>query len=239
MEDQSRLIMFSAKQASVGIILFLTLFLGCNRNEELSMQPTEGYPWLESREEIRQLLADKCLDTISFEKGEVVADIGAGNGYIEAMLAMFHDSITFYIQDIDSSVCNQQAINEVVKFYESVAGNTFTCSFSVINGNDTETCLPNIGFDRILILWTYQYLKKPEEFITDVRSKLKDRGLLYIINPEQDYEFGLELRDTYGWNGSTVEQQIDNIIACGFTLIRFTRNYEDYQRPYLMVFQKN
>ena len=85
-------------------------------------------------------------------------------------------------------------------------------------------------FDRILMLWTYQYLKKPAEFITDVRSKLKDKGLLYIINPEQDYEYGLELRESYGWIGSTVEKQIDDIIACGFRLIRFTRNYEDNQQ---------
>jgi SAM-dependent methyltransferase len=231
--------MFSPRTVFVGIMAFLTLLLGCNRNEELSMQPTEGYPMLENQEEIRLLLADKCLDTISFRKGEVVADIGAGNGYLEAMLAMFHDSITFYIQDIDSSVCNQEAINEVVKFYEGVAGKTFTCRFSAINGNDTETCLPDIGFDRILMLWTYQYLKKPGEFISDVRYKLKDKGLLYVINPEQDYEYGLELHDSYGWNGSTVEQQIDNIIACGFNLIRFTRNYEDNQQPYIMVFQKN
>jgi len=231
--------MFSFRPVGLGIIVLLNFLLGCNRNEELSMQPTEGYPLLENREEIRQLLSDKCLNNIKFSKGEVVADIGAGNGYLEAMLAIFHDSITFYVQDIDSSVCNQAAVNEVVKFYESVAGKTFTCRFIATNGSDTETCLPDIGFDRILMLWTYQYLKKPAEFISDVRSKLKDKGLLYVINPEQDYEYGLEVRASYGWNGSTVEQQIDDIIACGFMLIRFTRNYEDYQQPYLMVFQKN
>lgn len=231
--------MLSAKAVGVRIIAILMILVGCNRNEELSMQPTEGYPMPENLEEIRQILVNKCLDTIRFNKGEVVADIGAGNGYLEAMLAIYHDSITFYIQDIDSSVCNQLAVNEVVKFYESVAGKTFTCSFLAINGNDTETCLPDVGFDRILMLWTYQYLKKPEEFIYDIRSKMKDKGLLYVINPEQDYEYGLELRDTFGWNGSTVEQQIDEIIACGFILIRFTRNYEDMQQPYMMVFQKN
>ena len=231
--------MLFARAAGVRIIAILMILMGCNRNEELSMQPTEGYPMLENLEEIRQLLADKCLDTIRFNKGEVVADLGAGNGYLEAMLAIYHDSITFYIQDIDSSVCNQLAVNKVVKFYESVAGKTFTCSFLAINGIDTETCLPDVGFDRILMLWTYQYLKKPAEFVNDIRSKLKDKGLLYVINPEQDYEYGLELRDSYGWNGSTVEKQIDNIIACGFRLIRFTRNYEDNQQPYMMVFQKN
>ena len=136
---------------------------------------------LENLKEIRQHLVDKCLDTIRFNEGEVVADIGAGNGYLEAMLAIYHDSITFYIQDIDSLVCNQLAVNEVVEFYESVAGKKFTCSFLAINGIDTETCLPDVGFDRILMLWTYQYLKKPAEFVNNIRSKLKDKGLLYVM----------------------------------------------------------
>lgn len=231
--------MIFTRPIGVEIIVFLTILLGCHRNEEFSMQPTEGYPMLENREDIRQLLADKCLDTISLGKGEVVADIGAGNGYIEAMLAVFHDSITFYIQDIDSSVCNQQVVNEVVKHYESVARKTFSCSFTAVNGTDTETCLPDTGIDRILMLWTYQYLKKPVEFMGDVRDKLKDKGLLYMINPKQDYLYGLEVLEKYGWNGSAIEKQIDDIIATGFTLQRFTRNYEDKQQPYLMVFRKN
>ena len=231
--------MFSYKTICTGIIALVTLLTACNRKEELSMQPTDGYPMLESLDEIKQLLADKGLDTISFQNGEVVADIGAGNGYLEAMLAIFNDSVSFYVQDIDSSVCNQAALNKVVAFYEEVSGLAFTCSFSAINGNNTASCLPDIGFDRILMLWTYQYLKNPEELLTDLRSKLNYRGLLYVINPEQDYEFGKELRTQYGWNCSTLEQQIDQIIACGFKLIRFTRNYEDDQQPYLMLFEKN
>jgi SAM-dependent methyltransferase len=202
------------------------------------MQPTDGYPRIETREEVRELLADKCLDTISFRSGEVIADIGAGNGYLEAMLAMFYEDLTFYIQDIDSSVCNQAAVEDEVEFYEGIAGKPFSSRFFAINGTDKESGLPDIEFDRVLMLWTYQYLKEPRIFITDLRSKLKEGGILYVINPEQDYEYGLELRDKYGWNCSTIERQISDIIDCGFCLIRVARNYEDNQQPYIMVFRK-
>jgi len=231
--------MFRIKSTVTASMALLCFLFACNRSEELSMQPTEGYPRLETKDEVKQLLADKCVDTISFQSGEFIADIGAGNGYLEAMLAMFHDDLTFYVQDIDSTVCNQTTVDDEVKFYENIAGNPLSCRFYAVNGTHRNSGLPDIEFDRILMLWTYQYLKEPQIFISDLRSKLKEGGLFYVINPEQDHEYGLELKDKFGWNGSTIENQISDIINCGFSLISFARNYEDNQQPYIMVFQKS
>ena len=64
------------------------------------MQPYDGYPLLSSKEEVQEHLRGRCIDTITFKPSDTVADVGAGNGYIEAMLSIFHDSLTFYIQDI-------------------------------------------------------------------------------------------------------------------------------------------
>ena len=64
------------------------LLSACRNTTEGSMQPFNGYPMLSNREEIKQLLKDKCLDTIRFNKGEVIADIDAGNSYLEAMLSL-------------------------------------------------------------------------------------------------------------------------------------------------------
>ena len=88
-------------------IVTLLALDGCHSPDSKgSMQPFNGYPFLTDNKEIRQLLKEKCIDTISFHKGEIVADIGAGNGYIEAMLSMFNDSLTFYIQDIRKQIKN-------------------------------------------------------------------------------------------------------------------------------------
>jgi SAM-dependent methyltransferase len=222
------------------IILSVFNFFSCNTPVESgSMQPIEGYPMLTSKEEIKKILKDRCVDTIKFRKGEIIADIGAGNGYIEAMLSIYNDSLTFYIQDIDSTVCNQINVNEVVTFYQKVRGQPFTNKFIVVNGTDTDTNLPDGLFDKILMIWTYSYLKEPLKFITDVRENLKNNGFLYVINPQQDdYEYLNSLREKYGWNTSPFEKQISDIIDCGFELIRISRNYDGYEQPYIMVFKK-
>ncbi len=228
------------------IIILITLsllnLLGCKTPDDSgSMQPTDGYPYLTSKEEIKKILKDRGVETIKFKKGEIIADIGAGNGYIEAMLSMFNDSLTIYIQDLDTSVCNQSAINEVVNFYQEVNGRPFTNRFIVVNGTDTDTNLPENTFDKILMIWTYPYLKEPRVFIKDVRDNLKDDGLFYVINPQQDEdEYTKSLRQKYGWNASPLEKQITDIIDCGFDLMRISRNYDvdGYHQPYIMVFKK-
>lgn len=227
-------------------MLLLSCILSCKTGDKNafadgSMQPYDGYPLLESKVEIRQLLKEKCLDTIAFQKGETVADIGAGNGYLEAILAMFHDSLVFYIQDIDATVCNREAVNEVVAFYEKVHGAPFSSSFEVIHGTDSTSNLPDSIFDKILMINTYQYIKQPVEFVMDLKGKLKDEGLLYVINPQtDDYEYLAFLRDAYGWNASPLEQQISDMIGSGFELVRMSRYWssDTYEHPYLMVFRK-
>lgn len=220
-------------------VLLCNLFACNSPYESDSMQPIDGYPMLNSREEIQKALADRGVDIIKFRKGETIADIGAGNGYLEAMLSLFYDSLTFYIQDIDTSVCNERTINEVVDFYEKVNGKPFTNKFIVLNGSDTETNLPDSTFDKILMLSTYQYLKEPMKFIVDVREKLKDEGLFYVINPQSDdYEYLNHIRQKHGWNASPLEKEISDIIECGFELKRLYRNYHGEEQPYIMVFVK-
>jgi len=231
------------RMTSAMIALSLLSLLACKTPDDSgSMQPYDGYPYVTSMEEIKDILKHRCVDTINFRSGEIIADIGAGNGYIEAMLSIFNDSLTFYIQDINKSVCNQSAINEVVDFYQEVHGRPFTNRFVVVNGSDTNTNLPDSTFDKILMLWTYLYLKEPQVFIKDVRENLKDDGLFYVINPQKDEdENAKSLRQKYGWNVAPLEKQITDIIDCGFELMRISRNYDvgDYNEPYIMVFKKN
>jgi SAM-dependent methyltransferase len=225
-------------------VFLLCCFLNCknksdnNSNSDDSMQPTNGYPLLSSKEEVQEHLKGRCIDTIRFEPGETVADVGAGNGYIEAMLSIFHDSITFYIQDIDSTVCNQKAINEVITFYQNVKGKPILNKFIPVTGSDNETNLPNDTFDKILMLWTYQYFKNPKAIMTDLRLKLKKDGLLYIINPNLDYESSIKLTSEHGWNASPLEKEISDILGCGFELIQISRNNFCCENPYIFIFKK-
>jgi SAM-dependent methyltransferase len=222
--------------------LIFTLFclsLFCCRNpvKEESMQPFEGYPLIGNIDSMKQTLAGKCLDTIKFKKGEIIADIGAGNGYLEGILSNFNDSLTFFIQDIDTSVCNQRAVDKVVDFYKGLSKRPFSCRFFVINGSDIESNLPDKTFDKILILYTYQYFKYPDIFMTDLKHKLKPNGRIYIVNPNVDNETSDSLKAVNGWNASPIEEEINDILQCGFELISISRNYKADDAPYIMVFK--
>jgi len=230
------------------IVISVLLFCCClncknnhdnNSTSDDSMQPIDGYPLLRSIEEIQEHLKGRCIDTIKFERGETVADVGAGNGYIEAMLSIFHDSLTFYIQDIDSSVCNQKTINDAVTFYQNVKGQPILNKFIIVIGSDNETNLPNDTFDKILMLWTYQYFKNPKAIMTDLKLKLKNDGLIYIINPNLDYESSIQLTSEHGWNASPLETEISDILECGFELVQISRNTYCCENPYILVFKKN
>ncbi len=228
--------MHSTRRSSIIVISIFYCISACQTIDNDSMQPFDGYPILSSHVEIKQVLKDKCVDTIRFKEGEIIADIGAGNGYLEAMLSIYTDSLTFYIQDIDTSVCNQNNINKVVDFYQKVNDRPFTNTFIIVNGTDTKTNLPDNTFDKILMLWTYQYLKKPREFILDVREKLKNEGLFYVINPNINYE--REPPRNNEWNRAPIEKEISDIIDCGFELLRVSRNYNSPELPFIMVFKK-
>jgi len=233
------------KKSLVVISVFLTCaFVNCNNhhdnrnNHDDSMQPIDGYPLLRSKEEVKEHLRGRCIDTINIKPGETVADIGAGNGYIEAMLSIFHDSITFYIQDIDSTICNQKEINKVVTYYQNVKGKPILNKFITVSGSDNETNLPDDTFDKILMLWTYSYFKNPKVIMTDLRLKLKNDGLIYIINPNIDYESSIQLTTEHGWNASPIEKEISDILDCGFELIQISRNNYCCENPYILVFKK-
>jgi SAM-dependent methyltransferase len=221
------------------LILFCINLLCCKSPvKEESMQPYAGYPLIGNIDTIKQKLASRCLDTIKFKRGEIIADVGAGNGYIEGMLSIFNDSLTFYIQDIDTSICNQRDVDKVVDFYKKLNIRPFTCRFFVVNGSDVESNLPDDTFDKILILYTYQYFKYPKTFITDLKQKLKPDGRIYIVNPDVDHETSDSLKAVNGWNASPVEEEINDILQCGFELISISRNYEIIDNtPYIMVFK--
>jgi protein-L-isoaspartate O-methyltransferase len=233
---------FLQKKIIIVIIIISSCLSNCKNNcdskSDDSMQPVDGYPFLRSKEEVQEHLKGRCIDTIRFEPGETVVDVGAGNGYIEAMLSIFHDNLTFYIQDIDTTVCNQKDIDEVVTFYQNVKGKPILNKFITVTGSDNETNLPNDTFDKILMLWTYQYFKNPKAIMTDLRLKLKNDGLMYIINPNIDYESSKQLNLEHGWNASPIEKEISDILGCGFELIQISRNNYCCENPYILVFKK-
>jgi hypothetical protein len=229
---------FSLKPLVLCFIILPCLSQCRNSTKNISMQPYEGYPLLDNIDSIKKEIESRCLDTIEFKKGEIVADIGAGNGYLEGMLTLFVDSVIFYIQDIDTTVCNELSVNHVADFYGNMKAGAYKNKLIPVTGTDSTTNLPDNKFEKILMLYTYQYIKKPVPFILDVRKKLRKEGFFYVVNPQyRDYSNLDFQRKEYGWNASPLEKEISDIINCGFELVNISRKCDGFDDPYIMVFK--
>ncbi|HXR81524.1 MAG TPA: methyltransferase domain-containing protein [Saprospiraceae bacterium] len=119
---------------------------------------------------------------LGLKPGVVFADIGASSGYYDAAMAVFLDSVTFYLNDIDYHCLNERNLNKVLRYYSRLRGSSIqtTNSFRYIIGTPTQTNLPENTFDVIFSNATMHVIGELDSMLTDLHRNLKPDGSLYI-----------------------------------------------------------
>jgi len=119
---------------------------------------------------------------LGLKPGVVFADIGASSGYYDAAMAVFLDSVTFYLNDIDYHCLNERNLNKVLRYYSRLRGSSIqtTNSFRYIIGTPTQTNLPENTFDVIFSNATMHVINELDSMLTDLHRNLKPDGSLYI-----------------------------------------------------------
>ncbi len=120
------------------------------------------------------------LDFYQFKPGQRIASIGAQCCHIEAAYAATTDSVTFYLEDIDSSKFKKEQADFVWSYYAKLRGRPMTSSYRMILGDEKSTSLPENLFDKILIINSFHEFTFVVEMLADIRKKLKPGGILYI-----------------------------------------------------------
>lgn len=115
------------------------------------------------------------------KKGETIASVGASNGYVEAQIATFVDSIKWYIQDIDTACLSETELQKVIAYHEKLKGSKIIGNFTVVIGDVNKTNLPANTFDRILLANVYHELSDRKSIMTDIYKKLKPDGIVVIM----------------------------------------------------------
>jgi SAM-dependent methyltransferase len=128
--------------------------------------------------------ADEMLRFFDFQKGDVVAEIGARSGRNIIGLTTFTDSITWYLEDIDASQLNEKALTKVKKQSSKNRNGTETHRFFMTIGTETQTMLPENTFDKILIINSFHEFTRKNEMISDIKNKLKKTGRIYILESQ-------------------------------------------------------
>lgn len=122
----------------------------------------------------------QTIINLDLHSGDIVADVGAASGYIEGAISVLVDSITFYIQDIDTNFLNQDQFTKVIDYYSNIKETPQTNRFEFVIGTEKTTELPEGLFDKIILQNTFHELKYKKDIINDIYTKLKPDGKLYI-----------------------------------------------------------
>src|SRR5690606_31049118 len=127
-------------------------------------------------------------------------------------MAVYLDSVTFYLQDIDESCLNEENLKKVLNYYSKLRGTRVdqTNDFHIAIGTKTQTNLPRNSIDVMYSNATYHVLSDPDAILADLFQSLKKEGTLSI-------------RDQFSYDGKT---QYCEDKKCGHTVA----HYDDFMK---------
>ncbi|WP_315823344.1 class I SAM-dependent methyltransferase [Paraflavitalea speifideaquila] len=129
---------------------------------------------------IKQARLDTMVSVIDIVPGDVVADIGSGNGYNLVRLSKYFPPVKYYVEDIDSIRCNRKVFARMIKnFKADIPIDSFVFSY----GTFSTTGLPRQHFTKVLMIAVVHEFDEKASMFADVRSLLKPGGLVIIEEP--------------------------------------------------------
>lgn len=122
------------------------------------------------------------LEYFQIKNGDIIADVGAASGWKDGVFSVLLDSVTFYVEDIDTNLLNQDQLNKVVQHYSSLRSTPQTNKFQMVIGTNEKTNLPDSLFDKIIIDNAFHEFLYPRKIIRDLTTKLKSGGQLIVAD---------------------------------------------------------
>ncbi|MCW3077401.1 MAG: Methyltransferase type 11 [Bacteroidetes bacterium] len=162
-------------KAHLSIVLFIISFAVISQNNSYYTHKNFGIYFEEFQEQ------NDLLNFVDVKKGDVVADIGAGNGYYTAALSLLFDSVTFYAEDISSKKLRENRFAKHVNHFARLKGSTPTNTFHVSIGNYTATNLPANSLDKVFLMASFHEFSNMNLMLKDIDNKLKKNGKIYVM----------------------------------------------------------
>ena len=132
-----------------------------------------------SMDDLRKM-QQKEIGFYDFRSGQTIASIGAQCCFWEGAYAATTDSVTFYLEDIDTTKFKKEQTEFVWNYYANLRGRPMTSNYKMILGDERSTSLPENTFDKILIINSFHEFTFQSEMLADIKKKLKPGGILYV-----------------------------------------------------------
>jgi ubiquinone/menaquinone biosynthesis C-methylase UbiE len=182
-----------------------------------------GAAWLDRPERIEEEEPDRALDVLKIAKGAVVADVGAGSGYMTAKLASrVGPAGKVYAVDIQPEMLRLLGLRLKQQNIVNVLP---------VQGEVNDPRLPADTLDLELMVDVYHEFSQPQTMLRHLRAALKPAGRLVLLEYRKE-DPSIPIRPDHKMSVSEAKQELE---AEGFTLSQVN---ESLPRQHILVFTK-
>jgi SAM-dependent methyltransferase len=133
----------------------------------------DGASWLVRPEREAEENPEGALDALGLKPGMVVADVGAGVGYMSLRMARrIAPGGKVWANDLQP---------EMLRMLRDNASKARVSNIETVQGTETDPKLPRNTMDLVLLVDVYHEFSHPREMVRGIRESLKDNGRLVLL----------------------------------------------------------
>jgi predicted methyltransferase len=179
--------------------------------------------WLDRATREHEEAPERALQLIGIRPGMMIADVGAGTGYMTIRLAGLVGSTgKVYANDLQPGM---------LRIIQDKARTEHLSNVEIVQGTETDARLPNNAIDLALLVDVYHEFWHPQEMLRSVRRSLKPNGELVLVEYRKE-DPNIPIADTHRMSVAEVRTEVQ---AEGFT---FDRLVPGLPRQHIIVFSK-
>ena len=182
-----------------------------------------GAGWLERSERETEEQPEKALDAMDIREGMVVADVGAGTGYMTLRIARR--------VGLTGKVYGNDVQPEMIRRLRDNAAKAKLDNIEPVLGAEADPKLPAGKMDLVLMVDVYHELSRPQEMLRKIRAALKPDGRLVLLEyRKEDPKVPIKLE-----HKMSVDEVKTEVEAEGFKL---DKTVETLPRQHILFFRK-
>jgi ubiquinone/menaquinone biosynthesis C-methylase UbiE len=183
----------------------------------------QGADWLERSERDEEEAPEVALDILKIQKGAVVADVGAGSGFLTERLAkrvgptgkVFANDVQPQMLDMLRRRLERRRIANV----------------ELVQGTIDDPRLPKDALDLELLVDVYHEFSQPQPMLRRLREALKPNGRLVLLEYRKE-DPSIPIRFEHKMTVAEAKLEVE---AEGFTLAKVD---ESLPRQHILIFQR-
>jgi SAM-dependent methyltransferase len=183
----------------------------------------EGIGWLERSQREKEENVSKLIQNMGIKSSDTIADIGAGSGYHVFRIAPIANKGMVYAVDIQT---------EMLMAIENIKETSKIKNIKTILSSEQSVYLAENSVDKILMVDVYHEFSFPIEMITSIKSALKPKGELFLVEYRAE-DPNVPIKRIHKMSE---KQAVKEMEAAGFKL---KRNINNLPWQHCMVFIKN